>query len=115
MDDKDIQILCNAACDVIKEVMQAGHAQRIKDGKPTDEWKREPVPERIQHMFMHMVKTQTSMQTSGHPFSLTENTALEDWKHALTGGAIVAAHELGYLDFQDPVVVDSTEDDRKGE
>lgn len=114
MDDKDIQILCNAASDVIKEVMRAGHAQRIKSGKPVDEWKTEPVPERIHHIFMHMVKTQTNMQTHGNPFSLTENTALEDWKHALAGCAIVAAHELGYLDFRG-VVVDSTEEEVKGE
>lgn len=106
--------LYRAAFDVITQVMNAGYHQRIKDGKPTDEWKRESVIDRIHHMFMHMVKTQSHMQTNGNPFSLTENTALEDWKHTLCGGAIVAAHELGYMDFA-PIVVDTTEDENKAE
>lgn len=95
----EYQPILDAACMVIKQVMDAGAHQRTKEGKSTDEWKTAPVPERIDHAFMHLVATQTSVQTNGHPFSLTSNTCLEDWKHALCGLAIVAAHEMGYMDF----------------
>jgi len=115
MEDKDLKILQNAASMVIKEVMQAGYHQRVKDGKSTDEWKTADVQDRIHHAFMHLVRCQSNVGMHGHPFSLTENTALEDWKHALCGLVIVAAHELGYMDFQAPVVIDSTEDEAKGE
>jgi len=115
MEDKDLKILQNAANTVIKEVMEAGFHQRTKEGKPTDEWKTADVQDRIHHAFMHLVRCQSNVGIHGHPFSLTDNTALEDWKHALCGLVIVAAHELGYMDFQAPVTVDSTEDEVKGE
>lgn len=110
----EYQAIINAATDVIKEVMQAGYHQRVKDGKSTDEWKTADVQDRIHHAFMHLVRCQSNITVQGHPFSLTDNTALEDWKHALCGLAIVAAHELGYMDFQGRVV-DTTEEERKGE
>jgi len=113
--NSDWKPILDAACMVITQVMEAGAHQRTAQGKSTDEWKTAPVPERIHHAFMHLVATETSMGNNGHPFSLTNNTCLEDWKHALCGLAIVAAHELGYMDFQPPVVVDSTEEELSGE
>lgn len=110
----EYQPIINAAVDVIKQVMQAGYHQRTKEGKSTDEWKTADVTDRIHHAFMHLVACKTSESQHGHPFSLTDNTALEDWKHALCGLAIVAAHELGYMDFA-PIVVDTTEDETKAE
>lgn len=110
----EYQPIINAATDIIKQVMEAGAHQRTAQGKSTDEWKTAPVIERMHHAFMHLVATETSMETNGHPFSLTSNTALEDWKHALCGLAIVAAHELGYMDFS-PIIVDTTDAEISGE
>jgi hypothetical protein len=104
------QPILDAACAVIKQVMEAGEQQRKAQGRSNDEWRTQPVEKRIHHAFMHLVGTQTSIQTAGHPFSLTDNTALEDWKHALGGLAIVAAHEMGYLDFTG-VVAEIPEDE----
>lgn len=90
----------NAAIEVITQVLLAGEEQRILTGKPTNQWHTYPSEKRIHHAFMHMVACMTHQGTNGNPWSLTDNTSMEDYKHALTGLAIVAAREGGFMDAQ---------------
>jgi len=84
--------IIEAATRVIIEVMDAGAHQR-RDGNP-NEWMTENPAKRLHHAFMHLVACKTHEESTGEPWSLTSNTHLEDFKHALTGLAIVAAHQL---------------------
>jgi len=103
-----------AARDVITEVMTAGHKQRLDAGRPTNEWMNMPPADRLQHAFMHLVSCKTNEVVAGTPWSLTANTHLEDYKHALTGLAIVCAVAEGYLE-ESFLEVDTTEDEIKAE
>lgn len=105
----------NAAIKVITEVMEAGEKQRLAEGKPTDEWTRCDPAKRLHHAFMHLVNCKTHESAAGNPWVLADNTRLEQYKHALCGLAIVAAHEDGFMDAQEGAVVDTTEDEIKGE
>ena len=109
------QPILDAACKIIIEVMEAGQQQREREGKPTDEWMKLDPKIRLHHAFMHLVSCKTYEGNTGEPWVLAENTRLEEYKHALCGLAIVGAHDMGLLDTPEPVVVDSTMDDVKGE
>lgn len=95
--------LYEAACDIITEVMTAGIKQREAEGKPTDEWMRLDPADRLHHAFMHLVSVKTHEGKHGDIGALTENTALEEWKHALCGLAIVGAHEGGYIKVEEAI------------
>lgn len=110
----DYAPILKAAEQVILQVMKAGAHQRIKNGKDEHAWKTCNPTERLHHAFMHLVACKTHESNNGHPYSLTSDTALEDWKHALCGLAIVAAHELGYMSDASQTI-DTTEDELKGE
>lgn len=73
---------------LINQVMEAGLAQRGTE-EADDGWMKLNPVERVRRMFMHLVATQTHMSKQDNPWSLTENTALEDYKHATMGGIIV--------------------------
>lgn len=80
-----------AAHSLIVEVMEAGALQRQGDENADDGWRRLDPEQRAHKMFMHMVATQTHVGTHGNPWSLTNNTYLQDYKHATMGGIIVKA------------------------
>lgn len=82
---------------LITQVMEAGAAQRGGHENADDGWMRLDPEQRLHHMFMHMVATRTHLETVGNPWSLTSNTALEDYKHAGMG-AIIAITRLEVLD-----------------
>lgn len=106
------QVIIEAATRVITEVMDAGAHQR-REGNP-DEWMNEDPVKRLHHAFMHLVACKTHQEQTGEPWSLTDNTHLEDYKHALTGLAIVAVHQLGLL-HGEPPTVDTTQAEVAGE
>lgn len=101
-----------SAISVITEAMEAGELQRLQEQRPTDGWLTTSPADRLHHAFVHLAACKTHEGKYGHPWVLAENTQLEQYKHALCGLAIVAAHECGFLES---VTVDTTEDERKGE
>lgn len=107
--------LYDAACRIITEVMEAGEQQRLAEDKPTDEWTRCDPAKRLHHAFMHLVNCKTHESTAGNPWVLADNTSLEQYKHALCGLVIVAAHQDGFIDVGDGATVDTTIDEMKGE
>ena len=80
-----------AAHSLIVEVMEAGARQRNGNENSDDGWRKLDPIKRVHKMFMHLVATQTHMTTINNPWSLTDNTHLEDYKHATMGGIIVKA------------------------
>ncbi len=74
---KEYHPIILATVKVLVEVMAAGAHQRESQGKPTDEWTRANPTERLHHAFMHLVTTQSHIQSAGNPWSLTKNTQLE--------------------------------------
>jgi len=105
-----------AAADVIVQVMDAGARQRESANRDVNEWLGRPSEERLHRAFMHLVSCKTHEGVNGYPWSLTSDTMLEDYKHALTGLAMCAAKEGCYLDSEIVgLVVDSTEEQVKGE
>jgi len=112
--NQDYKLIIDAATKAIIETLEAGERQRIDAGKPIDQWKTYPPERRLHHAFMHLVACKTHEGSAGNPWVLAKDTGLEQWKHALCGLAIVACHELGYLE-SDASVLDTTEDEVKGE
>ncbi len=108
------QPILQAATKAIIETLQAGEAQKIAEGKSPNDWMTYPPEKRLHHAFMHLVNCKTHEGITGNPWVLADNTSLEQYKHALTGLAIVAAHQSGLLDNA-ASVVDTTEDEVKGE
>jgi len=110
----DYKLIIDASTKAIIETLEAGERQRIEAGKPIDQWKTYPPERRMVHAFTHLVNCMSYIRIAGNPWVLAKDTGLEQWKHALCGLAIVACHELGYLE-SDASVLDTTEDEVKGE
>lgn len=75
------------------DVLEAGEKQRLHDDLPTDQWVNPDVKRYMHHAFMHLVACKTYEGSHGNPFVLADNTALEEYKHALIDLAIVAYAE----------------------
>ena len=90
---EDFKPLLDAANRIINDVMLAGEQQRLHDDLPTDQWKTPDVKRYMHHAFMHLVSCKTHEGSHGHPFVLADNTALEEYKHALVDLLIIAAAE----------------------
>lgn len=85
--------ILRAAAKVIDEVMTAGEAQRLKKGRPTNEWMTYPLDKRHWHALKHLVEGHTGNHPN--PFILAEDTGVEQYKHAAVGLMIIAAVDSG--------------------
>ena len=87
---EDYEPLLRAANRVIHDVMVAGEKQRVDAGLDTNGWMAADPVKRLNNVLHHIL----ACHHAGHLKSLTDNTYLEEWKHALTGLVIIAYHEL---------------------
>lgn len=113
----EYECIVAAAAKAIVRTMRAGAHQRAL-GDP-NEWKTRAPEQRMHNAHMHLVRTETHMGTDGHPWSVTDNTGLYDWEHALTGLGIVATHRYGMVndkrEASPTVTVDVREIEASGE
>ena len=74
---------------VLQEVLAAGEAQRLSKGQDPNAWMTSDPMKRLNHVINHILKC----HHEGKLNVLTNDTYLEEWKHALCGLAIIAALE----------------------
>jgi len=71
---------------VLNEVLTAGELQRLSKGLDPNSWMTADALKRLNHALHHMLKCHHENSLG----VLTEDTCIEQWKHALCGMAIIA-------------------------
>ena len=71
---------------VLAEVLAAGEIQRLSKGLDPNSWMNADPLKRLNHVLHHVLKCHHEQSLS----TLTEDTCIEQWKHALCGLAIIA-------------------------
>lgn len=71
---------------VLNEVLTAGEIQRLAKGLDPDGWMTADPLKRLNHAMHHILQCHHHNNLS----ILTEDTCIEQWKHALCGLAIIA-------------------------
>ena len=74
---------------VLTEVLAAGEAQRVSKGLDPNAWFTSDPKRRLNHVLLHVLKCHHDASLN----VLTNDTYLEEWKHALCGLGIIAALE----------------------
>jgi len=86
---EDFIPLLRMAEHTIHEVMIAGEAQRLKQGKDPNGWMKADPLDRLNHVLHHVLAVHHAQK----PLLLTQDTCLEQIKHALTGILIILVNE----------------------
>ena len=74
---------------VLTEVLAAGEVQRLEKGLDPNAWFTSDPKKRLNHAMNHLLRCHHHQSLD----ILTDDTYLEEWKHALCGLGIIAALE----------------------